>query len=86
MNLYEEDSIYDKFFLDLSPCNTYAITGAYNKSAHIIDLQGQSNITFQANFDVKKGKIVGKSRKYGTNKKLPPLDGAGSIDFKKKVL
>lgn len=38
VNLYEEDSIYDKFFMDLSPDNNYVITGAYNKSAHIIDL------------------------------------------------
>ena len=22
-NLYEEDSIYDKFFLDISPCNNF---------------------------------------------------------------
>jgi hypothetical protein len=35
---------------------------------------------------MKKGKVVGKMRKYGTNKKLPPLDGVGSVDFKKKVL
>ena len=65
VNLYEEDSIYDKFFMDMSPCSNQILTGAYNKSSHIVDLAGQNNITLQANFDVKRGKIVGKVRKYG---------------------
>ena len=51
--------------MDMSPCNNYILTGGYNKSAHIMDLSGSNNITFQANFDVKRGKIVGKVRKYG---------------------
>ena len=51
--------------MDMSPCNNFLLTGAYNKSAHIVDLSGTSNITLQANFDVKRGKLVGKVRKYG---------------------
>ena len=51
--------------MDMSPCNNYILTGGYNKSGHIMDLSGSNNITFQANFDVKRGKIVGKVRKYG---------------------
>ena len=50
-NLYEEDSIYDKFFLDVSPCNNYVMTGAYNKNGHIIDINAGSNVTVHANFN-----------------------------------
>ena len=72
--------------MDLSPCSNYILSGAYNKSAHIMDVNGQNNVTLQANFDIKKGKIVGKARKYGANKKLPPLEGQGTVDFKKKII
>jgi hypothetical protein len=54
----------------VSPCNKFVITGAYNKSAHLIDLQGEANITIPAIFDSKRGKVIGKVRKYGTNMKL----------------
>lgn len=30
-NLYEDESFYDKFFLDVSPCGKYLLTGAYNR-------------------------------------------------------
>jgi serine/threonine-protein phosphatase 2A regulatory subunit B len=84
-NLYEEDSIYDKFFMDMSPCGKYALTGNYNKNAHIIDIAGTNNVTFQANFDMKIGKVQAKTRKYNEKKKLSALDSS-TIDFKKKVL
>lgn len=51
VNLYEDDSIYDKFFMDVSPCGNYMLTGAYNKSAHIIDIYGNNNVTVTSNFD-----------------------------------
>jgi hypothetical protein len=44
--LYEDDSIYDKFFMDMSPDCNYLLTGAYNKSGHIIDINGEHNVTF----------------------------------------
>lgn len=84
-NLYEEESIYDKFFLDVSPCSNYMLTGGYNKSGHIIDTNMTTNVTIQTNFDAKRGKIAGKARKYNANKKLGPLDSS-ETDFKKKVL
>jgi hypothetical protein len=64
VNLYEEDSIYDKFFLDVSPCNGYILTGSYNKSAHIMDLGLNHNTTLEAKFEMKRGKQAGKLRKY----------------------
>ena len=69
-SLYEDDSIYDRFFLDVSPCNNYAVTWAYNKSAHIIDFKGEANIAVPSLFDSKRGKVIGKVRKYWTNMKL----------------
>ncbi len=44
-NLYEDDSIYDKFFLDISPDSKYMVTGAYNKSGHILDIAGTYNVS-----------------------------------------
>lgn len=86
VNLYEEDSIYDKFFCDVSPCNGYIVTGGYNKSAHVIDTSLSHNNTIEAKFEMKRGKLGGKMRKYQTNKKLGALEGQGSIDFKKKIM
>jgi hypothetical protein len=87
VNLYEDDSFYDKFFLDVSPCGRFMMTGAYNRQGHIIDINGCSNVTMRTNFDIKRGKVVGKVRKYGKNKKLSALEGDnGALDFKKKVL
>ena len=86
VNLYEEDSIYDKFFLDVSPCNNHIVTGGYNKSGHIIDITATGNNTLEAKFEFKRGKQGGKVRKYTGNKKLPALEAQGSIDFKKKVM
>lgn len=64
VNLYEEDSIYDKFFLDVSPCNGYLLTGGYNKSAHVIDLGLQHNSTVETRFEMKRGKTGSKLRRY----------------------
>lgn len=75
VNLYEEDSIYDKFFLDVSPCSSYIVTGAYNKSAHVIDITGTNNNTLEAKFEMVRGKPGGKTRKYGANKRLAALEG-----------
>lgn len=85
VSLYEDDSIYDRFFLDISPCNKYFLTGSYNKSGHIIDVNGCNNVSVPVNFDIKRGKVIGKARKYGPNKKLTALEGTGSTDFKRKV-
>jgi hypothetical protein len=85
--VYEDDSIYDKFFLDVSPCSNYLLTGSYNKSGHIVDINADNNVTVQAMFDANRGKALGKIRKYAINKKLSPLEsGARQPDFKKKIV
>lgn len=55
MNLYEDEAFYEKFFLDVSPCGKYLLTGAYNRQGHIIDINGYANVTLQANFDAERG-------------------------------
>lgn len=62
------------------------MTGGYNKSGHIIDINAGHNVTIQANFDLKKDKPVGQIRKYNANKKLSALEGHEANDFKKKIL
>lgn len=84
LSLYEEDAIYDKFFLDISPCNNYVVSGGYNKSGHVIDVNGTNNVSMAANFDMKRGKVVGVSKKYNANKRLPPAENVA--DLKKKVM
>jgi len=83
-NLYEDDSIYDRFFMDISPCSKYMLTGAYNKSGHIIDIDGNYNSTITCDFNARPGKTTGKNRKYTPHKKLAGLEG--DIDMKKKVM
>jgi hypothetical protein len=85
VSLYEDDSIYDRFFLDVSPNYQYMSTGGYNKSGHIIDVNGSNNVTVPTNFDVTRGKVIGRARKYAANKRLAPLEGSGAPDFKRKV-
>lgn len=87
LSLYEEDFIYDKFFLDVSPCSGYVVTGAYNRSAHVLDLAATNNLALPTNFDAKRAKVLAPARRYGPNRKLlPTADAPEAIDFKKKVM
>jgi hypothetical protein len=61
------------------------VTGAYNKAAHIVDMNGGNNVTIPVNFETKRGKVISKVRKYQTNKKLLPIEGSGAADFKRKI-
>lgn len=73
--------------MDVSPCNGYMVTGAYNRSAHVVDINGTFNTALPCNFDSRRGKAAGSTKKYNPNKKLPPGDSAGeTVDFKKKVM
>lgn len=63
-DLYENERIYDKFDLQISPCSTMALTGSYNSNAHVIDLQRRINTTIDVRFLDKRGKYVGVARNY----------------------
>ena len=41
--LYENESIFDKFSISSSSDSNYFITGNYNSSFHIIDRFGENN-------------------------------------------
>jgi len=44
-DLYEAESVFDKFKLQVSPDGQNVVTGAYNSNAHIINLDGKVNTT-----------------------------------------
>lgn len=83
-DLYENESVFDKFEVNASHCGNYLITGSYNNNAHVIDIEGTNNSTVEAIFGNKRGKVSAKTRHY-TGKKLASL-GEGAPDLKKKVL
>lgn len=37
--VYESETIFDKFDLEISPDSSQVLTGAYNSCAHVIDIQ-----------------------------------------------
>ena len=52
-DVYEQDIIFDKFNLGLSPdCKSF-VTGFYNNYFHICDLEGTRNTQFELNFNKK---------------------------------
>ena len=66
--LYEQDSLDDEFFLDVSPDGKHMVTGGYNKSAHIIDMSATSNTVVQCKFSEKRGSNAGKLKVYNNQK------------------
>lgn len=62
--VYENEAIFDKFDLQVSPSSSMVLTGSYNSSAHIIDLQTRTNTTIEVKFMDKRGKHVGRTLPY----------------------
>lgn len=52
-DVYEQDIIFDKFNLGLSPDGHSFVTGFYNNYFHICDLEGTKNTQFELNFNKK---------------------------------
>jgi len=50
-DLYEAESVFDKFTLANSPDGRFLMTGAYNNNAHIIDKECYANTTLFAGFE-----------------------------------
>lgn len=57
--VYESETIFDKFDLQISPDSRLVLTGGYNSNFHVIDLESKSNTTVDAKFMDKRGKNVG---------------------------
>ena len=63
-NVYENERIFDKFDLQVSPDSRQVLTGSYHGHAHILDLQRHINTTIPVNFMDKRGKQCGVIRTY----------------------
>lgn len=57
--VYESETIFDKFDLQVSPDSRFVLTGSYNSNVHVIDLEGGTNTTLDVKFMDKRGKGVG---------------------------
>jgi dihydroxyacid dehydratase/phosphogluconate dehydratase len=62
--VYESETIFDKFDMHISPDSSMAVTGSYNSNMHIIDMANNTNTTVDIKFMDKRGKNVGSSRQY----------------------
>ncbi len=69
--VYENESIFDKFDIQISPNGCFALTGSYNANAHVIDMVNHTNAAIDVKFMDKRGKNVGSSRHY-RGKRLQP--------------
>ena len=63
-DVYENERIFDKFDLQVSPDSRQVLTGSYHGHAHILDLQRHINTTIPVNFMDKRGKACGIQRTY----------------------
>lgn len=76
-DVYEQDIIFDKFNIGLSPDGHSFVTGFYNNYFHICDLEGAKNTQFELNFNKKT-----------ISKNIPPNHFealSNSFDLTKKV-
>lgn len=62
--VYESETIFDKFDLQISPDSNLVLTGSYNSNVHVIDVQNQQNCTIDVKYMDKRGKNVGQQRNY----------------------
>lgn len=76
--LYENESIFDKFSVSSSPCGNYFLTGLFNNNFHISDINGQKNLQFELNF------ARNTINKHIAKKFYEPL--GASYNFSRKVL
>jgi serine/threonine-protein phosphatase 2A regulatory subunit B len=62
--VYETESIFDKFDMQISPNGKFVLTGSYNSGAHLLDFANNSNCLIDVKFMDKRGKNVGAYRNY----------------------
>jgi serine/threonine-protein phosphatase 2A regulatory subunit B len=63
-DLYENESVFDRFSMQVSNVSKLVLTGSYNGSIHVIDTVNNSNTTIDIRFLDKRGKNAGVVRKY----------------------
>lgn len=59
VEVYEQETIFDKFDMQISPDAKMVLTGSYNSTLHIVDLQHSTNTAIEVKFMDKRGKNVG---------------------------
>eukprot|EP00743_Colponemidia_sp_Colp-15_P001620 GILK01001769.1.p1 GENE.GILK01001769.1~~GILK01001769.1.p1 ORF type:complete len:502 (-),score=67.21 GILK01001769.1:196-1587(-) len=57
-DLYESESIFDKFEISPSPCGNWIMTGSYNNSFHVLDRFGKTNLPIEASKGPVKRKTI----------------------------
>jgi serine/threonine-protein phosphatase 2A regulatory subunit B len=62
--VYESETIFDKFDMHISPDSSMVVTGSYNSNMHVIDMANNTNTTVDVKFMDKRGKNVGNLRPY----------------------
>ncbi len=62
--VYDSETIFDKFDMQISPDASMVLTGSYNSSLHLVDLKNLTNTTIEVKFMDKRGKNVGQTRPY----------------------
>lgn len=78
-DLYENDSIFDKFECVVSPDGKYFATGSYHNYLHIFDRTGKNDVCIEAtNTSVGRKANGSKSGKFVTD--------PASIDFSRKII
>lgn len=68
--LNREDALDDEFFMQLSLDGKYLATGAYNRSAHVIDTNANTNISIACNHVQTPGQNAGVLKAYNKQKRL----------------
>ena len=51
--LYENEGIFEKFNISVSPCGNYWLSGLFNHNFHISDKEGDFNYQYQLSYEQK---------------------------------
>lgn len=76
--LYEKELIFDKFDIKMGHDASYFVTGMYNNTFHVVDMNGEKNTQFELNF---KKKTISKQIKTSHHEQIP-----SDFDITKRVL
>jgi len=78
-DLYENDSIFDKFECVVSPDGKYFATGSYHNYLHVFDRTGKNDVCIEASNTVQ-------GRKANGVKPSKPITDPASIDYSRKIM
>ena len=83
-DLYESESVFDKFKMKYSPDGQKLLTGSYNGNGFVLDQETGFNSMVEAAFGNKRGKACSIDRQY-KGRKISALPDSPAPDLKKKV-